>query len=145
MVLVGELGLEEVVEYGGFKSLREIAQLISTIDLGLIPNRVNQFTRLNFPTRIFEFLAMNKPVLVTRTRGVRDYFAEDEILYFDVEKADELAGKIEWACRHPAELRSVVEKGRKVLERHCWARESARFAGLVNDVIDQKARARRPG
>ncbi|MGA3179305.1 MAG: glycosyltransferase [Verrucomicrobiota bacterium] len=139
IVLIKKLGLEEVVEFSGFKSQKEIAQIISTVDLGLIPNRLNEFTRINFPTRIFEYLAMNKPVLMTRTPGVRDYFAEDEILYFDVEKADDLARKIEWAYEHPSELRGLVERGRKVYAKYRWQAEGARFAGLVNNLIDNKA------
>jgi glycosyltransferase involved in cell wall biosynthesis/peptidoglycan/xylan/chitin deacetylase (PgdA/CDA1 family) len=133
---IRELGMEKVVQYGGFKNQREIAQIISTIDLGLIPNRRNQFTSINFPTRIFEYLAMNKPVLMTRTKGVQDYFAEDEILYFGVENPEELAQKIEWAYEHPAELRGLVEKGRKVFEKHRWLSEEARFGRLVNNTID---------
>ena len=133
LLLVRELGVEKMVEYGGFKSQREIAQIISTIDLGLIPNRLNPFTSVNFPTRIFEYLAMNKPVLMTRTKGVQDYFAEDEILYFEAEKIGELAQKIEWAWEHPVETRGFVEKGRRVYEKHVWRLEEARFAGLVED------------
>jgi glycosyltransferase involved in cell wall biosynthesis len=137
--LVRELGLEKVVEYGGFKSQQEIAQIISTIDLGVIPNRLNQFTSINFPTRIFEYLAMNKPVLMPRTKGVRDYFAEDEILYFEADKTEDLARMIAWAYEHPAELRGVMEKGRKVFDRHRWAMEGARFTGLVNNMVGTKA------
>jgi glycosyltransferase involved in cell wall biosynthesis len=140
--LVRKLGLQDAVEYRGCKTQPEIAQIISTIDLGLIPNRLNAFTNINFPTRIFEYLAMNKPVLMTRTKGVRDYFAEDELLYVDVDKADALAEKIEWACRHPAELRQLVEKGRKVLDQHSWTREGAHFTGLVNNMLAGDARWR---
>ena len=137
-VMVRELGLAQAVEYGGLKSQREIAQIIATIDLGLIPNRVNQFTSINFPTRIFEYLAMDKPVLMTRTQGVQDYFAEDEILYFEGEKPDALADKIQWAYEHPAQLRALVEKGRRVFEKHRWLAEEAHFCSLANHLLDKE-------
>src|SRR6202012_226609 len=81
--LVWELGLTGAVHYHGFKPLGEIAADISRIDLGLLPNRVSPFTQINFPTRIFESLAMHKPVLVPATVGIRDYFNDDDMLFFE--------------------------------------------------------------
>src|SRR5262249_44799224 len=67
--LAEKLGLKDAVIFHGFKNLSEIASDISKIDLGLVPNRLSVFTQINFPTRIFEYLAMNKPVIVPSTRG----------------------------------------------------------------------------
>jgi len=92
----------------GFKTLEEIAACISTIDVGVIPNRSSSFTQINFPTRIFEYLAMHKPVIVPATTGITDYFQDDEILFFEAGSVDNLAARIEWAYRHPAELREVM-------------------------------------
>ena len=134
MKLVRDLGLQDVVQYRGFKSLREIAQALTTIDLGLVPNRLNSFTQINLPTRIFECLAMNKPVLVPRTKGIADYFTDEDILFFEPGNVDDLARKIEWIYQHPAETQSILERGRKVYEQHAWDLEQHRFTGLVDKL-----------
>ena len=136
--LVRELKLEGIVQSHGFKPLDEIARDISKIDLGLIPNRLSSFTRINFPTRIFEYLAMHKPVMVPETQGIRDYFNDDEILFFEAGSIENLAAKIEWAYRHPAELEQQLQKGRAVYEQHNWNAEEKRFINLVAQLIGRK-------
>jgi glycosyltransferase involved in cell wall biosynthesis len=133
--LIRELGLEQVVQYHGYKSQEEIAEIISHIDLGLVPNRLNPFTPINFPTRIFEYLTMRKPVLVPRTKGISDYFGENEILYFEPDQVEDLTARIEWAFRHPAELQALVQTGHAVSEKHSWETEEKRFTGLVENLL----------
>ena len=133
--LIQSLDLEEIVQYHGFKSLQEIARAISAIDLGLIPNRLNPFTRINMPTRIFEYLAMEKPVIVPRMKGIQDYFNEDQILFFAPEDADELARKIEWVYLHPEETRRMVGRGIEVYQKHRWESEERHFIDLVQNLI----------
>ena len=138
MELVRELKLEDVVHSHGFKPLDEIARDISKIDLGLIPNRLSSFTQINFPTRIFEYLAMHKPVLVPGTKGISDYFTPDEILFFEAGSVENLAAKIEWAWQHPVELAQLLQKGRAIYEQHNWNAEEKRFIQLVAQLIGQK-------
>ncbi len=139
MRLVQELGLESVVQYQGFKPLEKIAQAISTIDVGLIPNRLNPFTWINLPTRIFEYLAMGKPVIVPRTKGIGDYFQEDQIVFFEPNNADDLASKIEWIYLHPTEAETSVLNGQKVYNSHRWDLEQQRFLALVESLLKNKA------
>jgi glycosyltransferase involved in cell wall biosynthesis len=136
--LVHELKLEGRVISHGFKTLEEIAACISTIDVGVIPNRSSSFTQINFPTRIFEYLAMYKPVIVPATTGITDYFKEDEILYFEAGNVDNLAAKIEWAFRHPAELREVMARGREIYTRNNWDAEEKRLLDLVGGLIGKR-------
>ena len=138
---IDELKMQDVVHYRGRKTLEEIARLLRDIDLGLIPNRLNQFTAINFPTRIFECLATWKPVLVPRTQGILDYFSEDSMLFFEPGNVQDLAGKIEWACTHPAELAAVMEKGRAVFERHHWSVQRDRMMSVVQNLLDGDQKA----
>jgi glycosyltransferase involved in cell wall biosynthesis len=136
--LVDELGLQGVVQSHGFKHLDEIARDISKIDLGLIPNRSSSFTQINFPTRIFEYLAMHKPVIVPNTKGIQDYFAEDDILFFEAGNAGDLAAKIKWAFQNPAALAQRLQRGRAIYAEHNWNAEEKRFVNLVAGLTGRK-------
>ena len=140
LALAEMLNLKDAIQFHGFKTLGEIASDISKIDLGLVPNRLSVFTEINFPTRIFEYLAMNKPVIVPLTRGIRDYFTDDEMLFFKPNNADDLAAKIEWAYQNPAKLRLLVEKGRRIYEKNCWDLEQEKFLGMVGGIIKPENR-----
>ncbi|MEY4916438.1 MAG: hypothetical protein RL616_351 [Verrucomicrobiota bacterium] len=137
--LVRELGLEAVVKSHGFKKLDEIAGCISGIDVGVIPNRSSSFTQINFPTRIFEYLAMHKPVIVPGTTGIRDYFTDDNILFFEAGNVDNLASKIEWAYTHPAELQAMMQRGRVIYDEYCWDSEEKRLTTLVSKLIHKSS------
>ena len=100
-----------------------------------MPNRRSVFTEINFPTRIFEYLAMGRPVIVPDTQGIRDYFQSDQILYFQPNVAADLAAKIEWAWRHPDELQALMQRGHAVYQKYIWNLEEQRFLNLVDNLV----------
>jgi hypothetical protein len=137
LALVRDLGMEEIVQYHGFKPFSDVPSLISSIDLGLVPNRLNPFTKINLPTRIFEYLAMGKPVIVPRTPGVEDYFSDNDIIFYRAGDIEDLAQKIEWAWSHPVELHSLMENGREVHRRYSWVTEKEKFMTVVNEMLPE--------
>ena len=84
-------GIQDCVRYLGPKRLEDIVQEIKACDVGLIPNHRNAFTAINTPTRIFEYLALGKPVVAPRMPGVQDYFSPEALLFFEAGDADDLA------------------------------------------------------
>ena len=81
-----ERGLNSVVSYLGAKNLEGIVEAIEHCDVGVIPNHRNMFTELNTPTRILECLALGKPIIAPRARGIQDYFDEEDLIYFELGK-----------------------------------------------------------
>ena len=133
--LIRELDLQQSVIYHGQKTQGEIAQALAYVDLGIIPNRRSPFTEINMPTRIFENLAMGKPVIVPNTKGIRDYFNESQIVFFDPGSADSLAKAIHWVYRNPDATKRLVEQGRRVLQVHTWDLERERFLENVRRLL----------
>jgi glycosyltransferase involved in cell wall biosynthesis len=140
MASVRDRGLQNAVSYLGRRNQRQIAEVIDTCDVGVIPNRRNIFTEMNTPTRIFEYLARGKAVIAPRAQGIQDYFGENEILYFELGDAADLARRIEYAFFHPAEMEVIVARGQQVYLAHRWVRESA---GFIN-AMAQLSNRRRP-
>jgi glycosyltransferase involved in cell wall biosynthesis len=129
------LGVSDRVHFHGAKPPKEIAEAIHNADLGIIPNRRSAFTALNFPTRIFEYLAMNRPVIAPTTRGITDYFSENDLLMFEQENLEDLADKIFYAWDHPAEVKDLVVRGRNVYRQHLWNGEKARYLDQVEKSL----------
>src|SRR5262249_49166667 len=94
-------GLDSIVDYLGVRDLGRIVEAIENCDLGIIPNHHNIFTEINTPTRIFEYLALAKPVIAPKTRGIQDYFGDDDLIFFEVGDANDLARKFEFAYSIP--------------------------------------------
>lgn len=130
------LGVADCVYSHGAKSQSEIAQAIQECHLGVVPNRRSAFTDINMPTRLFEYLAMRRPVVVPSTQGIRDYFSPDQILMFDRDNVDDLAKKILWVAANPEAVGEMVERGIEVYRQHLWDGEKARFLGHVAELVD---------
>jgi glycosyltransferase involved in cell wall biosynthesis len=129
------LGLGGRVHYMGPRRLEDLASEIERCDLGIIPNLRNTFTEINTPTRIFEYLALGKPVIAPSTLGIRDYFSSDSLIFFEAGDSDDLAKKIEFVAWHPDEAITVTERGQRVYLAHTWREERTIFINLVTKLI----------
>jgi glycosyltransferase involved in cell wall biosynthesis len=130
-----KLGLERNVVYLGSKSLEELVGEIDNCDVGIIPNQRNAFTEINTPTRIFEYLALGKPVIAPRTQGIQDYFDPQSLVFFESGSAEDLAQRIEYVYKHPGEICRIAERSQQVYQKHAWAQERKTLVGLVSDLL----------
>jgi glycosyltransferase involved in cell wall biosynthesis len=132
---VQKLGLRSCVHYQGYRPQTEIAESICSIDLGIIPNRRSPFTEINMPTRIFEYLAMGKPVIVPYTRGIRDYFEADSALFFEPGDAKSLADAILDVYRNPQKADSILARSRTVYEAYRWEVHRVQFLERISLLL----------
>jgi len=135
MESVARRRLDDAVEYLGGKDLEGIVDAIQQCDVGVIPNHRNMFTELNTPTRIFECLALGKPVIAPRARGIQDYFGEQEIIYFELGSPEDLAEKLRFACHNPGFVEETVRRGQAVYRRHTWSVERANLLDAFSKLL----------
>jgi glycosyltransferase involved in cell wall biosynthesis len=135
MAKVHNLGLDNNVRYCGAKTLEQLVHEIEACDVGIVPNQRNTFTDINTPTRIFEYLALGKPVIAPRTPGIQDYFDPSSLLFFDSGNAEQLAEKMEYVATHASEAAAIAERGQQVYLAHSWQQERETLVNLVAGLI----------
>jgi glycosyltransferase involved in cell wall biosynthesis len=135
MEKAGRLGLQDHVRYLGPKKLEELVGEIESSDVGVIPNQRNIFTDINTPTRIFEYLALGKPVIAPSTPGIEDYFSADSLLFFESGNAEQLAAKMEYAALHPLEMIDIAGRGQQIYLAHTWQQEKETLVRAVSELI----------
>jgi glycosyltransferase involved in cell wall biosynthesis len=131
--------LDDRIRYFGEQPQDIIAKAVAHCDLGVVPNLRTVFTEINLPTRIFEYLALGKPVIVPDTQGIRDYFDADSMLFFKGGDVESLAAQIQWVFDHPDKTQAVIRQGQKVYSRHFWKEEERRFLGLIAGLCQEAA------
>jgi len=136
--LAEELELEGSFHYHGYRNQKEIAAAIAGSDVGIIPNRRNPFTEINLPTRIFEYLALGKPVVVPNTSGIRDYFQSDSVHYFEPDDEKDLAEVLSRISQNPAGAAGVARRGRAVYLKHRWEEEREQFVERLRALLEEK-------
>jgi glycosyltransferase involved in cell wall biosynthesis len=128
-------GLDAAIQYLGPKRLEDLVTAIEDCDIGVIPNHRNAFTEINTPTRIFEYLALGKPVVAPHTPGIQDYFGDESLLFFESGNSEDLAQKIEYVFAHTKEVNEIVERGQRVYLAHIWSQERQTLVSLVSELL----------
>jgi glycosyltransferase involved in cell wall biosynthesis len=128
-------GADGNIDYLGRCNRNEIVKAIEDCNLGIIPNHRNIFTEINTPTRIFEYLALAKPVIAPKARGIQDYFGDDDLIFFELGDADDLARKIVFAYSHPEEVAKTVKRGQQVYLSHTWSHERLTLLNSIGELF----------
>ena len=127
--------LQDTIHYLGARSVNQIVEAIQNCDLGIIPNHRNIFTELNTPTRIFEYLALGKLVIAPQAKGIQDYFGDEDLVFFKLGDADDLARKIEFAYSHPHVVEQIVKRGQEVYLAHKWSQEKLNLLDSISELL----------
>jgi glycosyltransferase involved in cell wall biosynthesis len=129
------MGLQSSVHYLGPRRLEDLVHEIEACDIGIIPNKRNAFTDINTPTRIFEYLALGKPVIAPRTAGIEDYFRSDSLFFFESGNPEDLAAKIQGVFFHPEHAGETAKRGQQVYLEHTWSQERNTLLKLVSELL----------
>lgn len=133
---VKKFELNDLVKYIDRVTIDKIAEIIPECDIGVIPNRLGPFTQINFPTRIFEYLHMKKPVIVPRTQGIKDYFDEESIFFFESGNVENLAEMIFNIYSDPDKTLKVVNKGYEIYQKYKWENQSKDLIKVYEKLLN---------
>lgn len=134
MSLAQDLNLENRVLFKGIVPLEDIAKIMANSDLGVVPKRAVSFGNEAFSTKIFEFMVMGVPVLASSTKIDRYYFDEKQIMFFESENVDDLAGKMALLIRD-SELRTqLVAKSDRYIQSNTWCVRSNEYLHVIDKI-----------
>ena len=133
--LVDELRIRDIVKFHGIVPIDDIAEAVSRLDVGIVPNKMTPFTNLNMPTRIFECLFMEKPVIVPKTQGISDYFDENSIYFFEPDNVDSLAEQLVNVYLQKGDKSRIVERGVEIFRQYRWELQQKKLVKLVKELI----------
>jgi glycosyltransferase involved in cell wall biosynthesis len=120
------LGVQDRVTFHGFVSRERLLELLLAATAGVVP----MLFEYQSPNKLFEFVALGKPVIASDRKTFKQHFADDEILYFSTGDAGALARAIEEAFRHPDRMRDRVERASRRYEDYRWAAMRKRYLGV---------------
>ncbi|MEZ5561559.1 MAG: glycosyltransferase family 4 protein [Gammaproteobacteria bacterium] len=124
--LVDELEVADLVTFHGWRSQPELRSIIAASSVGVVPHRVTAHTNTTLPNKIFDYMALAKPVIVSNARALEDVVAEAGCgLAFQ----DGDPGSLVSCLRklQSAELRQQMgDSGRRHVREHLnWSRDEA--------------------
>jgi glycosyltransferase involved in cell wall biosynthesis len=116
--LVDSLKISESVIFTGYVNREEIPHHLINSDILVLARPDNLQARGGFPTKLGEYLATSKPVLVTSVGDIPEYI-KDGINAFLVlpGNADSLAEKMAWIIQNFEVALKVGSEGRKLADK----------------------------
>jgi glycosyltransferase involved in cell wall biosynthesis len=133
--LAAQLKLEQHVQFSRRSlSTMELADLIRTADVGIVPNRNDIFTDEILPTKLMEYVALGIPVIAARTRAIAAYFDETMVQFFDPGNVDDLANRIVSLHNNRARLADIIRSSDTFNQKHNWAAVAAGYGELVDKL-----------
>jgi glycosyltransferase involved in cell wall biosynthesis len=132
--LVGELGIEALVEFIPLVSHQEVWRLLQDADVGISAHRPDPLFRLSLSNKVYEYVAVGLPAIVPRTETLCMYYPEDVVRFFTPGDPEDLAQAILHLYRSPDERWLRVQKGWALIERWNWATERARLVSIVDGL-----------
>jgi len=120
----------------GFCPRGDMPKLVATADVLVQPGRAGDFNDYRFPSKLPEFLASGRPVVLPRTNIGR--FLQDDVDCVLLEEGDalEIAAKLEPLLDDPERRRRIGAAGRAfALRELTWPKSAARIKALYDEVL----------
>ena len=130
--LAEQLGVEDRVFFSnGLVPLDELLRAIAAADAGLVAMKRDSFRDLTHTNKMFDFIAMRRPVIVSRTASVEAYFDESCFQLFDSEDDRDLARAIRELHADPGLRQRLVSRAADVNEPYRWPRQRELYRHVV--------------
>lgn len=129
--LTRELGLEDRVNFTGWVTMEELLPHLAAAHAGVVAVRRDAFRDVTLCTKMWDLVAMEKPVIISRTSAVEAYFGSDCFLMFESGDEQGLAEGI-YALYSDSELRArLVRRATARSEPYRWVHQARRYVEIV--------------
>ena len=130
--MVDEFQMEEVFFIHDIVPIEEVAGIMSSADVGVIPKRGDTFSGEAFSTKSLEFMSLGIPVLMSSTTIDRYYFDKSTVEFFEVGNADDLARKIVGLIQDEAKRNELSMNGRKLAALYSWEKRKNEYFQIID-------------
>jgi glycosyltransferase involved in cell wall biosynthesis len=132
--LIKKLGMDSQVRIHDGRPLQEIARIMETVDLGIVPKRKDNFGNEAFSTKILEFMAMGVPVIVSDTMIDKYYFDNSVVKFFRSGDDDDLARCMMEMIENSKARKLQIENATRFIKDFDWDARRHEYLDLVDGL-----------
>jgi glycosyltransferase involved in cell wall biosynthesis len=128
-------GVTDCVEFRGWVEYEDALRCLSQCDVGLVPHHATESWQTTIPNKLFDYMSLGKPVIVSNARPTARIVAEEKCgLVFRDRDVSELAEAI--VAMGDSTMREACgQRGREAIRRqYNWAADERRLLGAIRDV-----------
>jgi glycosyltransferase involved in cell wall biosynthesis len=129
------LGLNNHVHFHKAVPWDELADKLSTMDVGIVANRVNVATQLMLPSKLIDYVVLGIPAIVPRLKALEYYFSDDMVSYFEPENVDSLVAATVQLYRDSGRRCRQAQNARSFLAKYNWENQEDGLKRLYADLV----------
>jgi glycosyltransferase involved in cell wall biosynthesis len=128
-----EQGVSDRITFSGeWLPADEMFRQLRAASCGVIPNLPTELNRFALSTKLFDYVAIGLPAVVSRLETLEAHFDEDEVTFFEPGDARSLAAALRWVALHPAEAEAkAIAALDRVAREYSWEQNRDRYLRAV--------------
>lgn len=133
--LANELGVRDKVNFPGWVDWTSISEFIRRSTVCLIPHRRSEHTDTTLPNKLFDYMALSKPVIASDCEPLRRIIEQENCgLVFKSGDVESLQNAIRKTLNDP-QLAQKGANGRRAIEQgYNWTFDKARLLDTIRQV-----------
>jgi glycosyltransferase involved in cell wall biosynthesis len=121
------VSVRERIEYLGFVPFDQMIEEILMADVCVVAVKKSPYSVLVHTNKMYEYMALRRPVIASQLDSVAAYAPEGSILFFEPGNDLDLSEKFIYAAQHPEQLEAQVERASQLYQKHRWDRERTAY------------------
>ncbi|MGH2492388.1 MAG: glycosyltransferase family 4 protein [Candidatus Limnocylindria bacterium] len=140
VALAEELGLNDRVWFSpGWVPIDELLPALGEADVGVIAVRRDAFRDLTHCIKMYDFITLRKPLIISRTRAVTEAFGDECFQIFESGDERDLARAIYEVYADPALRERLVTRATERNEPYRWVHQRRRYVEIVDRLVSEHA------
>ncbi|NBN35709.1 glycosyltransferase family 4 protein [Proteus sp. G4379] len=136
-LLAKEMDVKEKVNFLGFIDPKQRFQAIARHDICVLPLTLTSIgSRYTSPLKLFEYMAMRKPVVISDFPSIRDVVDEKAVSFADSGDAQSFAQQIKLLREEPQRTSEKINHARSLVENYYnWDKRAETILHTINKLI----------
>jgi glycosyltransferase involved in cell wall biosynthesis len=135
---VADLGLRDAVDLPDeLLPITRMPAFLERVDIGLVPSRLDPWTRYVLPNKLMEYAYAGVPVVTFRNPVIERYFPADAVTYVDPASVANLRDAVIGLIRDPDRAAAQVARARAVMLGRSWKTQRQHYFDLVDRVCSR--------
>ncbi len=137
--LVSSLEIDTYVKFLGFLPFDEMVKNIAAANIGLVPVEKNDYSVLVHTNKMFEYIAIKKPVIITRLKAVEDFFGSDDscLKYFKSGDEKDFARCVIELYNNPENREIMTHNAFERFQAVNWEVMKEKYSSIFKELLSE--------
>lgn len=135
--LVRHLGCSDLVRFLGYVPFSDLLQELWESDIGVVAMNRSPYSELVDTNKMYEYIALRKPVIISRLKAVEENFDDSCIMFFEPGNHEDLARCIVEFHDNPEKRHELAENAYRRYEKTWWGETKKIYLRVIEGLIGE--------